>query len=187
MPNGGTMAGICSSGIRVACLMALHLCSMVWLSIVRRMDVRTHRSREVLVEDVARHHGMKQDGRGLSLETSRILGLGLVTSRILGVGLETRRIGASLVVRVWTPHLPQLPVHGAHVGDADVEVADYDSRKLRRDRRDQHRRKDIPDGEVQQHLAQLVPTARAALADGSCSSRRRLAQQYLVRPEHVSR
>ena len=92
------MAGICNSGIRVACLVALHLCYMVWLSIVRRMDVRTHRSREVLVEDVARHHGMKQDGRGLSLETSRILGLGLDTSRILGVGLETRRIGASLVV-----------------------------------------------------------------------------------------
>ena len=62
MPNGGTMAGICSSGIRVACLVALHLCYMVQLSIVRGMDVRTHRSREVLVEDVARHHGMKQDG-----------------------------------------------------------------------------------------------------------------------------
>ena len=173
MPNGGTMAGICSSGIRVACLVALHLCYMVWLSIVRRMDVRTHRSREVLVEDVARHHGMKQDGRGLSLETSRILGLGLVTSRILGVGLETRRIGASLVVCGRLIFLS--------------EVADYDPRKLRRDRRDQHRRKDIPDGEVQQHLVHLVPTARAALADGSCSSCRRLVQQHLVRPVHVSR
>ena len=187
MPNGGTMAGICSSGIRVACLVALHLCYMVWLSIVRRMDVRTHRSREVLVEDVARHHGMKQDGRGLSFETSRILGLGLVGDQ----QDPGRRFGDpqdwSIPGCVWTPHLPQLPVHGAHVGDAEVEVADYDHRKLRRDRRDQHRRKDIPDGEVQQHLAQLVPTARAALADGSCSSRRRLAQQHLVRPEHVSR
>ena len=32
----------------------------------------------------------------------------------------------SIPGRVWTPHHPQLPVHGAHVGDADVEVADYD-------------------------------------------------------------
>ena len=174
------MAGICSSGIRVACLVALHLCYMVWLSIVRRMDVRTHRSREVLGEDVAGEHGavlgMKQDGRGLNFETSTILGLGLDTSRILDVGLETRRIGASLVVCGRLIFLSFLSMGRMlemlklksrttttvnYDGIVEINIAEkiFQTAKCSSTLRSSFRR-----------LAQLSPTARAARADGSRSS-----------------
>ena len=119
---------------------------------------------------------MKQDGRGLSLETSRILGLGLVTSRILGVGLETRRIGASLVVcgRLIFLSFPSMgrmlemlmlksrtTTTVNYDGIVEINIAEkiFQTAKCSSTLRSSFRR-----------LVQLVPTARAARADGSCSS-----------------